>query len=192
MTLSCFRTNGLFVCLVLAFCCTGCHHSSGLFRFDSVPSGQRLEQHFDQAYYSVDDRGRVCCVFVQPTQAANGAPGSIRQLLIVRTFWTPRKGRINANPSMVNTNVDFLAVAGGQTALYRGAGFALARPPKSHDDLDLEIRNADLSLAAQTPEFHPVFTAARVTGDARAVYDPARVNTLLAEFEQERLALKNR
>ena len=167
---------------------------SGIIRLAAFnPHHQLMKQDFSRAYYSSDYRGQVVCVLIsEPSVTADAGSRQVRQILVVRTFWLPQKGRTPVSDSSANMNLDFLLEVDGQSALYRGAGFALLTRKNSAARMVLDIRSANIKIEQQSTGFQPVFAEAGVTGKFVAVYQPRLVASLLEEFKNKCQSLKRR
>jgi hypothetical protein len=181
----------LITVLVLAFLpmvffgCT--RESSGFIRLVTLNSEQQImEQDFSRAWCSYDARGQAVCILVSE-QSISVPSGSrnVRQTLVLRTFWLPRKGITPVSDSATNMNLDMLIEVGSEAGLYRGAGFALVDEINSRHDFDINIRSATIKIYQQTTGFEPSFKAADVVGKAKVIYQPLMVDKQLAEFESK-------
>jgi hypothetical protein len=188
----------LIPALVLAFLplvffgCT--RESSGFIRLVTLSSDKQLmEQDFSRAWCSYDARGQAVCILVseQNISAPSGSR-TVRQTLVLRTFWLPHKGVTPVSDSSTNMNLDMLIEVGSEAGLYRGAGFALVDEINSRHDLDIDIRSATIKINQQTTGFEPSFKAADVVGKAVIIYQPSMVEKQLAEFESKCRSLEKR
>ena len=88
-------------------------------------------------------------------------------------------------PSGANVNIDLLLETNGQTALYRGAGFAALDKATSKKNFTLDLRSAQISLERHTPGFKPSFLAAELTGKIGVENNPLAADTLMEDFDRK-------
>lgn len=191
-----FLLQGIFFALLFGwggFSLVGCSGEySGLVHFEVVvPENKNMEQDFPQAFCLIDQRGQVMVVLLSRQSFSDESISrTVRQMLILRTFWLPQKGQTPTTPSGTNINLEYLVEVDDQAAWYRGAGFAFVHERNSRRNCNVDIRSSALSLNLATPGFGTTFTVADVTGKATALYDPQRVRDLVDQFEKRCRNLK--
>ena len=140
---------------------------------------------FDEVYWGAYRRDQVECVLVA------GAPGAqSRRILVVRSFWLPRKGRTPLTESGANLNIELLVESNGQKGLYRGAGFGRIGKAKPEKMLHFDIRSGTLRLSDMTGTFVGRLEGATVRGKARAAYGPERVRELADYVDEQRRGMR--
>ena len=160
----------------------------------SLDEKRDFMQTFDKAYFRRDAMGDSDLVLVRNVastdsnagQAINpdGSPAP-QQIVHIRIFWKPLFGTKADHPANTNASVRWCLIGTGPDAgdflEYGGSGLVVL--DSGHDSATATIRTAWMKTVAARGNMVDPLGPSMLSGQVKAVNDPARVEALLAELK---------
>lgn len=168
-----------------AGCLVGCGEKITRLRVvDHREEGPSAEyfQEFDECYFRRDAGGNLEIV----GQHRSGGAGQVetRQVIHVKTFWTPRPGRTRVESSMLNSVVQYYIVTWPTGASFEGAGFVSFFEDPEEGTVEAVLERAALSPRRKLGPATRVFHRAELRGPLYATRDESKVVSILLEMER--------
>ena len=187
-----FHSPRIVVCLLgallaLPLCACSTEHAS--LCMTSLDEKHDFTQVFDKAYFRRDAMGDSDLVLVQSNAstgsvAPDGAPAP-RQIVHIRIFWKPLFGTKADHPASTNASVRWCLLGAGPDAgdflEYGGSGLVVL--DSGNDTATATIRTAWMKTVAARGNMVDPLGPSMLSGQVKAVNDPARVDALLAELK---------
>lgn len=125
-----------------------------------------LRPHFSTAYYRGGGGNPLNFYFQQNTPLAAG--GMIRQLMLMRVFWTPIPGQTPISRTAIDATFRYIVITPSGAGMYEGAGFVWLHNGGHASVMHATILQGDLRLTQATAYFHDPLGRARIRGDLSA------------------------
>jgi hypothetical protein len=157
---------------------TGCGPKETRIELTAVADGGIPEYRFadfDRAYYRQSSDGTIGLVLIgeEPDPADPGL--MIRQVLYIKSFWSPRPGRTYVEETQVNAQARYAYLTPPTGVRYDGGAFVVARKDKRTDELIGKIESGMLRPRYRMGEVTEPFGPARFKGTFRASHRPGEV-----------------
>jgi hypothetical protein len=181
------------ICLFTVATLSGCA-SRGSLQMVSLDHHHNFSQSFSRAYISHDATGDSDIVLVRdeaeirhddPRKPLTPDPDVIpRQIVHIRVYWTALSGKAD-HPASTNASVRWCLLGDGSGTMgalqYCGSGLVLISD--SGDSATVTIRQAWMKLASHRGDMVDPIGPSMLNGSFRALNDPERVKSLLAEIK---------
>lgn len=153
--------------------------------YRDVGDARRYSETFDEAYYTLDERGNVDIVLRRATVPGDtGAGQAITQVIHIRSVWRSIPGATVAHRTQINATVSYHILSGRIGATFEGAGSVFYQRVRKSDvirgTLDLATLRPKRRLTAGTT----LFRQAEIVGKFEAKEDPRRVIQIMNEMNR--------
>ena len=182
------RKAGIAVIVLSAALAVGCSTRTTTFEitdYRDVGDARRYRETFDEAYYTLDERGNVDIVLRRATAPGDpGAAQAITQVIHIRSVWRSIPGDTVAHRTQINATVIYHILSGRIGATFEGAGSVFYERVRKSDvirgTLDLATLRPKRRLTAGTT----LFRQAEIVGKFEAKENPRRVIQIMNEMNR--------
>lgn len=177
--------TGRAVLMAVAACAVGCSTTVSMLEIvDHRAPGmtRRYREHFEESYYSFDQRGNVEIVLRRSTAGRPDPSAAIQQTVHIRSLWQSIPGQTVAHRTQINATVVYSITRGHISQTFEGAGSVFYKLHGRTGELTGAIELATLRPTSQTSASSSLFKQAELAGTFRATHDPRRVVRIVNEM----------
>jgi hypothetical protein len=161
----------------------GCSSQAGKLSVVSTTlTDVQLDSRYQTVIYSRQESGLVTAVLI------DGPIEAPRQVVTIRTIWTPWAGRTPVDADATNATIQYVIYAGPDrqiAGVYSGAGYVYLYDNAGRSTVDFGIWQSNLILVDSTVGFQDRIGQANMTGEFSARRDDARTLTLIRTMSEE-------
>ena len=139
-------------------------------------SGAALRPDFTSGYFRFSRDQAYHFILFATTRAPHG--GTVRQVMILRVFWTPVPGVTPIVHTAINTTIRYLIFTPHGCGMYQGAGFVRLHNSPRAREMHASLVQGDLRLTGASGNFVDAIGPSRIIGDFTAIRSTERTLTL--------------
>ncbi len=179
-----YRASVLSGVAMLSACLGGCSFYGPL-RVTPIKTHGRvvLRPRFSTAYYRGGGGNPLNFYFQQNTSLGGG--GIIRQIMLMRVFWTPIPGQTPISRTAINATFRYIVITPNGAGMYEGAGFVWLHNGGHARVMHATILQGDLRLTQATAYFRDPLGRARIRGDIAAERSQNKALTLALQAQRQ-------
>ncbi len=163
--------------LIAAMTLAGCK-SFGPMRIKPISSrtGATLRPNFTSGYFRFSRDQVYHFILFATTKTPHG--GTVRQVMILRVFWTPVPGVTPIVRTAINTTIRYVIFTPHGCGMYQGAGFVRLHNSPHDREMHASLVQGDLRLSGASGNFIDAIGPSRIIGDFTALRSAERTLTL--------------
>lgn len=142
---------------------------------------RRYREHFEESYYSFDERGNVEIVLRRST-AGRTDPSATQQTVHIRSLWQSIPGQTVAHRTQINATVVYSITSGHLSQMFEGAGSVFYTLHRRTGELTGALELVTLRPTSRAADGSSLFKQAELAGTFRATHDPRRVVRIVNEM----------
>lgn len=143
---------------------------------------RRYREHFEESYYSFDERGNVEIVLRRSTAGRTDPSGTIQQTVHIRSLWQSIPGQTVAHRTQINATVAYSITSGHISQMFEGAGSVFYTLHRRTGELTGALELVTLRPTSRAADGSSLFKQAELAGTFRATHDPRRVVRIVNEM----------
>lgn len=182
-------TPRIFLWLLIFLGTVGCSSATQTLQLRRDHSDQVFTASFDRAFYAQTADGQFDVVLVsnghsesavnQPLVTASDR--SVRQIVHIKVLWQKPRGYRIDNPAATNSTFTWYVISGPSDRLIY-VGSAWTRITRDQDSIELDVRNASLTINRIVGQLEDPLKRARFEGTIVARRSEAAVRSFLDEL----------
>lgn len=182
------RKAGIAAIMLSSALAIGCSTRTTTFEitdYREIGDARRYRETFDEAYYTLDERGNVDIVLRRAT--VPGEPGTsqpITQVIHIRSVWRSIPGETVAHRTQINATVSYYILSGRIGATFEGAGSVFYERVRKTDVIRGTLDLATLRPKRRLATGSSLFRQAEILGEFEAKEDPRRVIQIMNEMNR--------